>query len=597
MIRNRRLYESYKDRLSDKVEIFTNPNEMHLGLPWSKILPTLYDSKDEVHNLQLELIKGVTSNVNSIKVMHELINPLEEKVEALIKVVPVDSYNHLAAKVIDIGDRVDKALEKEIIKVGNDFDSQYKGLGGISFKDFEKFKEVRNGLFEKTKEYSILEDIWKSRNLPEKRISSVSEKFKFYNENLEKIKRINQDIDNVIEDYCNISSETDLKQFISTHKNKLKENHDSSNNNSNNNNNNNNKSATNLIQYAINSDHLEGVYIVRNLRKELSQFRKDHEIFIEEKEKVENNLVELEKSLRVINELGLESVGFKDCVNLYAILQNLRTNVVSSLRETYFLNKSCCKIEERTSRIKVVIEDLLPKSFTREFKLYDNSQKIKLNRDLNLAEEEKYSFIETTIVHVKEVNYFLNNDFSQNKEGQLDFLKTYQEKTERLLKLSNEHGLKKVRRRLEGIYKRIEFIGGEELHLYQRESKIVEAGENVNNSNGNMSAKRNIKDDDNNNNKNLTEFYFLPIKSKTELFDLTFQIQKLSKTPQLKKICSVIGGWVEGNEGQGHWDYRAASERIKNFNEGQDSEYCQSINGEEKRMYNHLLESANAILN
>jgi hypothetical protein len=210
MIRHPELIKKNKNSLENKV-LLNMPDRKILLNPLDKIIPPIYDSHLEIHELQNKLSEEYIFSLDELIQANKIIQPAENAVDIMIN----STYNHpsyeiAAAKITDVGNKLDNAIIRNIKNLYKEFKNKYHQIKKNVPSSILEQKRIE--LNNKTDIYFKIESIYNERNLPLSSISKIAENFNQYKQEANIIHSIKKEINELREKYDNINLD-EVQQF------------------------------------------------------------------------------------------------------------------------------------------------------------------------------------------------------------------------------------------------------------------------------------------------------------------------------------------------------------------------------------------------
>ncbi len=212
MIRAKKLFAEFKDKINQSVDLGNRlENLLH---PFDKILYTLFDSNEKIHNLGQTLDPNKSYQTEEVENANNILLPAE-KAAALLEVKEYSDwrYRKVAAKAVNAGDKLDTIVTHTIKDTEKEFKRNYRALKRGKRATLTTLEEKRITLYAITEAYQTLENIHTARGLPQTSISTVKTTFDEYKAKLDQIAEIERDIQELVSEYEN-TPVCELKQFI-----------------------------------------------------------------------------------------------------------------------------------------------------------------------------------------------------------------------------------------------------------------------------------------------------------------------------------------------------------------------------------------------
>jgi hypothetical protein len=277
MIRFPDLLNECRHNLEDKVNL-TLPERDKLKSPLDRIMPTLYDSHEQIHKLETTLAEDRKFSTNEIISAQEIIQPSEFAVTEMIKASFTNTLYRIAgAKVADSGNKLDIILTKQIKILEREFKVEYQNIKKNNPLDI--ISASRNKLNKFTEEFFKLNEVYIQRNLPNKDIMPTLKIFQEYKRKSEEIQIIESQIKELKDKYQQTSIH-DLLDYIKYASPLIKKGF---------------FSDSKLIKQCKNTDYYEGLSELDSLRFDFDYFSDNERLFLSINERV-LNIEELIKS-------------------------------------------------------------------------------------------------------------------------------------------------------------------------------------------------------------------------------------------------------------------------------------------------------------
>ncbi len=393
MIRAKGLFEKFNDSLEEEVDLGKDPskeNNLHLN----DILPVLYKKNKEIHKLQQELSIEKDYSIEDIKQTNESLSPAEKAVELLLECTyNYLPYLHVAAKVTDAGDKLDKIILKEIKNVEKKFRQdnvklkKWKNSYGL-----DRINPVRNRLNKELFNFNLLKNIYKEeRKLPEKAIKSAEKRFEKYSKKLEKIKEIKLETKDIVNNYRKISTKNELKDFFKDFKKELDK----------------DWFSKSLMKRSIKADYKENTVYLKELKKDmkyvLKNFNKRDNI-IKIKSDLKSGKSDIDTYSSRISQINENNLKIKDLKTLKKIKNEIDAGKFNSIN-TIYLEDIIEQYRKRASSLLIKNSKYIRTEKEKLINQYEQIESKSRKAKDNLNDFKKYSsFIEDTNFELDSIN-------------------------------------------------------------------------------------------------------------------------------------------------------------------------------------------------
>lgn len=433
--------------LEKEADLCNCPKPEELTAPWNWLLPVLFNSADNIHRLQKELVQKELS-IDDIVNANDIIIPAEKAAEVIAeRNFTYDPAKHAAAKAVDAGNKLDKIILEKIKELKIEFDKKYE----MAAEKENITKASRSEFFGYLQDFRKLKEIFISRSLPAESIKSADFSFSEYARKLDKAQKLEKEIEQLVEEYRSMNDLPELDNFFKHLK----------------------KRARNflffkgeLVSECIDADYFEGIQEIDKLKKEIKQVRKDFSYHVKTKNNILEEMAQLEKYSSAVNAGKNRDLSADDLKTIADIKERLGKFDSSYAVKTIYLGELFKQYKSASNKLYEEASDLLrnesnklEKTYeqieedcakllaTSDIKLYAPQAK-KLNNELSEL-QVKFGIFGNKIGYENANSLIRENETRMNEleaqlKAELEIRETREEQDNYLRKLSAEKELKQM---------------------------------------------------------------------------------------------------------------------------------------------------------